>query len=441
MARLNDADIARLLTGLGEPPGHAAALPVEEREAPQPSPAPEVMLIEIAQLQTRLEDAARGPTLRGALETMLRDYLRHDVACSVGDDALMPAETLRFEGGEPLEWHLDVAVPLAAMLGDLTIGGDGTGIRHTNRRRLGRLIEPLATRIAALIAEAAGAEPVPLRFIEVARRAATPLLSGSIEIGTAKGDWVVGAALRASRAIPSTAAPGAARAVTAPSAQERLLFRPEPAGEPSPSKPSREVVHPVMEPPGGVDARQPGVGSSHERVIAPKPVGSNGAFAGAVAAACSRLGEITRCVIAADAIDVKRVETPSLSRDALKLALIAGGPGSLVLSADEEAVTTVAAATIGALKPADGKPGAVVIDAVEAVLRAALRGFADSLPGIAGGPQRFVRLAEGALPARSPHYAIEAPLHIGEHAATLRWLVPTWMATAKGEERAPNDGR
>jgi hypothetical protein len=433
VARLNEADIARLLASLGP----AEEAHETERPAP-PAPAPDAAPGEIARLQTRLEDAARGTVLRGAVEAMLRDYLRPDLTCSVGDDALMPAEALRFEGGEPLEWHLDIATPLAAMLGDITIGGDGTNVRHTNRRRLGRLIEPLATRILAVIADAADAKWVPLRFIDVARRAATPLLSGSIEIGTAKGEWVVGAALRASRTTLSTTAIRAGQPSAEPT-QDRAR-RSEP-GEP-PSKAAREIVHPVTEPPSAQnDARQPNAGSARERVIIPKPVESEAAFAGALAAACSRLGEITRCAIAADPIEVKRVEAPALSRDDLKLALISGGPGSLVLSADRDSVTNVAAATIGAQTPVDGKPGAVVIDAVETVLRAALRGFADSLPGIAGGSQRFVRLAEGALPARSPHYAITAPLRFGERAATLQWLVPTWMAAAKGEERAPNDGR
>jgi hypothetical protein len=430
--RLNDADIARLLAGLGGQPIPAHDAPAAETASHEPPD-------EIAVLRARLTADERRAALRSALETALREYLQRDVTCSTSDDAPLPAEPLRFEGGEPLEWHFDLASPLAAALGDIVIGGDGANVRHTNRRRLGRLIEPLASRIAAVIAQAADAQEVPLRFVEVARRIATPLAGGSIEVGTTKGGWSAGATLRAPRALPSTVAASPAQTTTIPT---RPSLRPEQPAEQPPSKPPRDVVHPVMEPQSpSSDARQQGIGPARERVIGPKPVEPDGAFAGAVAAACSRLGEITRCATATDAIVVTRVETPSFSRDDLKLALIAGGQGSLVLSADPEAVTSVAAATAGVQTPAGGKPGAVVVDAVEAVLRAALRGFAENLPGIAGGPQRFVRLAEGALPARSPHYAIAAPLHIGERAATLQWLVPTWMATAKGEERVPNDGR
>ncbi|HLN47391.1 MAG TPA: hypothetical protein VK216_03925, partial [Magnetospirillaceae bacterium] len=135
----------------------------------------------------------------------------------------------------------------------------------------------------------------------------------------------------------------------------------------------------------------------------------------------------------------ERVDAPALQRGDLKLALIAGGQGSLVLSADRETVASVAASATG-VDAADGRePGAVALDAVEAVLRAALRGFAEKLPAIAGTPARFVRLDEGALPARSPHFAIVAPVRIGERSATLHWLVPAWMAGARGEVRAPVD--
>jgi hypothetical protein len=463
VSRLNDADVARLLAGLGGHPPVEHDAPTMPPLATDPETVPEQMTAphqqgapdEIAQLRARVSAAVHGTPMRGALEAALFHYLRREVSCSISDDAPSLAEPLRFEGGEPLEWHLDITGSLAAALGDLVIGGDGANVRHVNRRRLGRLVEPLATRIAAVVADAAEAEPVLLRFIETARRAATPLAGGTIEVGAAAGGWSVGAALRAPRTLAPASRVNAVAAATGvapliadialsrstPNIQERPLPRPEPVLEPA-STPARDVVHPVMDPvsaPG--DARQQGSAPVRDRVIGPKPADLDGAFAGAVAAACSRLGEIARCETAADAIIVTRVETPSLSRDDLKVALIAGGQGSLVLSADREAVTNVAAATVGAHAPSGGKPGAVVVDAVEAVLRAALRGFAENLPGIAGGPQRFVRLAEGALPARSPHYAIAAPLRIGERAATLQWLVPTWMATAKGEERAPSDGR
>jgi hypothetical protein len=461
MSRLNDADVARLLAGLGgHPPVEhdvhtTSPLATDSQAVPEQMTAPDQQggPDEIAQLRARVTAAVHGAPLRGALESALFQYLRREVSCSIGDDAPSLVEPLRFEGGEPLEWHLDMTGPLAAALGDLVIGGDGANVRHANRRRLGRLVEPLATRIAAVVADAAEAEPVPLRFIETARRSATLLAGGTIEVGAAAGGWSVGAALRGERTLAPASRANAVAAVatpliadlapvrSTPTIQERPLLRPEPLLEPA-STPPRDVVHPVMEPasaPG--DARQQSGAPVRDRVIGPKPADLDGAFAGAVAAACSRLGEIARCDTTADAIVVTRVETPSLSRDDLKLALIAGGQGSLVLSADREAVTNVAAATVGTHAPSGGKPGAVVVDAVEAVLRAALRGFAENLPGIAGGPQRFVRLAEGALPARSPHYAIAAPLRIGERAATLQWLVPTWMATAKGEERAPSDGR
>jgi hypothetical protein len=99
-------------------------------------------------------------------------------------------------------------------------------------------------------------------------------------------------------------------------------------------------------------------------------------------------------------------------------------------------VASVAAAAIGVEQSAGGDVGPVGVDAVEAILRASMRAFAERLPAIAGTPPRFVRLADGALPARSPHFQIVAPVRIAERAATLRWLVPAWMAGSRKDGRA-----
>jgi hypothetical protein len=200
--------------------------------------------------------------------------------------------------------------------------------------------------------------------------------------------------------------------------------------------PARDIVYVAPEP----------VKSQHPAPLAREPVlpvrarqDDDNPFAVAVEAAGARLSDTARCPTALEPIEVARVDTPSLQRGDLKLALIAGGQGALVLSADRATIVSVASAAIGMETTADAEPGSVSLDAVEAVLRATMRAFADKLPGIAGTPARFVRLADTALPARSPHFKIVAPLRIGERTATLRWLVPTWMAGVSGDARTPTD--
>ena len=430
MSRLSQSDVSRLVGALRGESAPVSALPAgapTENIAPPPQADGEV-----ARVKSAVASAIEAGSLADTIANALRAYLNRDVTCDMRADGAPPENAMRFEAGDAIALHVDLDASLAAALADIGIGGDGTNTRHGKRNRVGRQLEPLVLELVQAIARAASLAPLlEARFIEVARRHATPVGVGVMSIGGISGGWSAGVAVREPRA--SVPASGRAQ----PGAPARAMAPPAPPAAP------REVVHAVAEPgpvetPSRVSTNAPP--QARERVLGARTTGEpHDDFGAAVEAARGRLGEMTHCSTVLESIRVERVDAPALQRGDLKLALIAGGQGSLVLSADRETVASVAASATG-VDAADGRePGAVALDAVEAVLRAALRGFAEKLPAIAGTPARFVRLDEGALPARSPHFAIVAPVRIGERAATLHWLVPAWMAGARGEVRAPVD--
>ncbi len=397
MSKLSDADVARLLDALRSP---------DRAPAPEQSIASDPETAHAASSASALEQALGDGSLRQALESSVRSYLGPQARISLqplaADDGAR--ESLRFVavGSTPL--LLDIDERLAASLADIIIGGSGRNVKHGKPARVGRLLEPLARVLLTAIAASAGLDPPSGARLSAASHAgAAGLAGGSMGIGEFDGVWRVGKAARAS-SIPA-AAP---------------LQQPRVAAGSRAEKPEKRKAQ-------SAEVR-PATGAPRERVLGKRQQGPDDAFATAVDAACRQLAEFTKCPTAVEALHVTRVESPTLTRGDLKLALIAGGQGSLVLSANRAAVACVAAAAVGADVPLDAEPGVVTMDAVEAVLRGAMRGFAEKLPAIAGAGARFVRLAEGALPARSPHYEIAAPIHIGQREATLQWLVPVWMA-------------
>jgi len=440
VSRLSQGEVLRLVVALqgGEVPASAPVVaPSDPIAAPDPvaPPAPDA---EVTRVKNGVGAAIEAGSLADAIATVLREYLGRGVICSLSTDGAPPQNAMRFEAGDAIALHVDLDGSFAAVLADIGIGGDGTNTRHAKRIRIGRQLEPLVLDVMQAIARAASLGPLhEARFIDVARRHSTPIGFGVIELGTESGAWSAGVAVRELRA-PAPAP----RAGAQPDSAGRKIA---PAPLPQPAAP-REVVHAAPEPAPdapvrtGAAAQTSAPSQTRERLIGARaPAQAHAAFSAAVEAARGRLGEMTHCSTVLESVQVERVDAPALQRGDLKLALIAGGQGSLVLSADRETVASVVASVTG-VDPVDGhEPGAVAVDAVEAVLRAALRGFAEKLPAIAGTPARFVRLDEGALPARSPHFAIVAPVRIGERPATLQLLVPAWMAGARSEIRAPLD--
>jgi hypothetical protein len=403
MSKLSDADVARLLGALRSPdqaaapePEHSISSGAETARAPS--------------IATALERALGDGSLRQALESSVRSYLgpqaRTSLRALAADEG--PRESLRFIATGSVALQLDLDERIAAALADIIIGGSGRNVKHGKPARVGRLLEPFARALLTAVAAAAGLDPPSdARCSGGSHAPVAGLAGGTIGIAEFDGAWRVSEAARApsapaaAMAAPQSQAPRAVAVGRAEKAEKKKAQSSE--TRPAPAAP-------------------------RERVLAKRQQGPDDAFAAAVDAACRQLAEFTKCATAVDALHVTRVESPTLARGDLKLALIAGGQGSLVLSANRVAVASVAAAAVGADLPRDAQPGAVTMDAVEAVLRGAMRGFAEKLPAIAGAGARFVRLAEGALPARSPHYEIAAPIHIGQREATLQWLVPAWMA-------------
>ena len=429
MARLTDTDLKRLVGALrGEmqpaasPPAETPRVDAPRVDAPVTADRAQAHSPEIARVSAAAAAAIEDGALADAIGRALGSYLGREVACAALPDAPRPADALRFETEGAIALHVDLDAALAGALADVAIGGDGTNTKHGKRVRIGRALEGGMLEMLRVIAAASGLPaPTQARFIEVARRQATPVAGGSLALGELRGTWTASAAQREERAV------------SPPQQRARPADAARPAPQPEPVVAPREVVHAAPEPgPKSSEVRQ--------RVLAARPIDeTDSGFGAAVEGARVRLGEMLHCTTALETMRVARIETPVLQRGDLKLALIAGGHGSLVLSADRDTVASVAATALHAEDEEAGEPGAVALDAVEAVLRAAMRGFAEKLPTIAGSPSRFVRLAEGALPARSPHFAIVAPVRIGERAATLQWLVPAWMADSHAEPRAPFD--
>ena len=387
MAKLTDADVRRFVGALerGEA-AQAQAAPAEEIRPPS-------------------AHNGSGEAVCSAIERALCTYLDVELRCSYSANAVIPAHPLCFESKEPERWTLALDAPLAYALSDMMLGGDGKNARPGHPGRLGALLEPLARRILAVAAEAA-AQTRDQPWVE-------SLLGGEISCGPTVGNWSIARELRPSGDV--------------------VDGRIHPA-------PEADIVH--AHAPAKPETA-PAQSRTHERILAaPAVSGSRGPLAHAVEAACANLAEITHREAVVETVRVTLVNSPTLPREDLKLALIAGGQGSLVLSADRAAIAVVADAVAGghvdghADRNAEAQAGAVVVDAVETALRAAMRGFAENLPGLASGPQRFVRLAESAMPARSPHFAVLAPVRLDDAVATLAWLVPTWMAEA-GEARPP----
>ncbi|MBV8367120.1 MAG: hypothetical protein JO194_11570 [Candidatus Eremiobacteraeota bacterium] len=406
MARLKATDVDRFIERLRAPQAATS------EQAIRTEAAPEKRVPENARAQRADLDAV-APALRSALSA----YLGRDVTFKP-DSSATPSDTALFfeSAGSADVWIIDIDAAIAAAIADIAIGGTGGNVRHAKRARIGKQLAAFALQLMRAAAAQSGAdEPQAARFAsgssgtQTAERATR--VAGTLVLGDAQG------ALRVSL---SRAATPAADKIIESAASERPARR-------------REVVRPIAEPPGRPQPKVPAPLLEPARKQ-PAHIASNDAFEPAVEAATARLADTARCSADLETMDVERVDTPSLARGDLKLALIAGGQGSLVLSADKQTVASVAAAVLGQ-DDSNIAVGAVGIDAVEAVLRASMRAFADRLPAIAGTPPRFVRLADGALPARSPHFEIIAPVRIGERAATLRWLVPAWMAGS------PRDGR
>ena len=150
----------------------------------------------------------------------------------------------------------------------------------------------------------------------------------------------------------------------------------------------------------------------------------------ALIAACSSLQGALRCSVSSGQPTVREIEDAQLPPASLRLALTAGGPGALVLSAPSETVVAFAAGVAGVPAPTTSGSGSIVLSAAEAVLRQLIREVADRLPRLTGVPQRIVHLASDAQLARARCVAAHIDVNVAGSDAVLNFIVPAWMTEA-----------
>lgn len=403
MAKLSDADLDRLVAALG---------PAESEEpAGSKAPAPQA-------LNTALASANATGRLGEALTRELRVYLNADITCRSGGQILALEHAWRFEGmsGKAL-WWVEFDDELARELARAMIGApheESTGAFRAklgkSNSRSGHMLARLAARFLATLAECVEAAPPRAEYVarDVAADGSSASAAGSCSIAGKEHGWRAGVA---------TAQPGAGAR-----SDPRL-------GSANRSETTR----------AGAVAAKPEQGDARGERDTESPREPELTLSKAVRAAASALAEVARVTVTVSAIETRRVAAPVMPKGQLRLAFTTGGQGSLVLSADRSAVESLVSAALDGALPTVQDTGAVVAAAAETLMRAALSGFAQRLTSVAGEPHRVLRLAEGALPARSPHYTIASRLSLGDRVTALRWLVPAWMA---GEERtAPEPSR
>jgi hypothetical protein len=337
----------------------------------------------------------------------MRSYLNADILFASGGRAPDVSEPMRFEGtsGESL-WWLEFDSVLARELARLMIGAPADGssrLKTVKPVRLGKLLAPLVRRWTTAVAASVEATAPQLGYVAAASDASGPTVRGSCTMGGRTWGWRAGVASFAGVASPAV------------------------RSAPKTDRDSRSRVTVSL-----------GPKKADEQAVLQPARGPEGILVHAAGGAASRLTELMRADIAVSAVDAKRVEAPALPEGLIRLAFTTAGQGSLVLTADREAVESLVSTTLGGALAPVRETGAVVIAAAEALLRSALRGFTQVLPGVADEPHRIVRLAEGALPSRSPHYSMLTTFSGGDRSTSLRWLVPAWMA---GEERPEPDAR
>ncbi len=411
MARLTDADLARLVAALSsdKPDSSCSNGPLGPFVRASAASSEEG-------LNTALGSASATGRLGEALTREMRTYLGADIVCTSGGAAPEVREAWRFEGrGGADVWWLEFDDRLArafanAMIGaapDLPDPAQRAPGPMARSSRSGRMLLRLADRFVSVLgASVEATAPRVDRVTAEAIEAGTASASGSCRIAGSDLPWRAGVVATHANAAQSYLAPPH-------------------RGQPHDARPTADRA--------GVAARPAAPIRDATSTLRPAPVDvlqnePDGVLAKAVDAAAADLADIMHKAVVVSARETRQVGAPAMPEGQLRLALSTGGHGSLVLSADRDAVESLAMAALDGPLPSVTATGVVVNAAAETLLRAALSSFARHLPGVAGETHRVVRLAEGALPARTLHYAIVAQFAVENYVTTLRWLVPAWMA-------------
>ena len=347
---------------------------------------------EIDAIRAELVAAGSTEAFGRALTQALAAYLNRPVRVSAdvrtsgarpGDIVIYAAEI------GAIRWWVEFDARLVWSIADAMLGGSGAAERPKDAKRC----EELATKVAAIFlteitAVASIAPPMSVRLVDEASQDhnGPPHVSdgdaqiiGTCAVGTDAFAWRAGVATTSS----------------APMTEIKTEMPPAP---------------PSTEAPPESDQR-----TASERVGA------------ALIAACSSLQGALRCSVSSGQPTVRELEDAQMPPAALRLALTAGGPGALVLSAPSETVVAFAAGVAGVPAPATTGSGSIALAAAEAALRQLIREVADRLPRLTGVPQRIVHLASDAQLARARCVAANIELKVAGSDADLNFIVPAWM--------------
>jgi hypothetical protein len=340
---------------------------------------------DIDAVRAELRAAAATEAFGRALTQALAAYLNRPVRVSadVRTIAARPREVVIYAAEiGTTRWWIDFDARLVWSIADAMLGGSGTAERPKDAERC----EELATRVATIFlaeitAVASFAPPASARIVDEAWLEDAQIV-GTCAVGADAFAWRAGVA---ETSVSATIE----------------------------SKPEMPHARATADAPTESDER-----TASERVGA------------ALVAACSSVRGTLRCAVSSGQPTVQEIDDAQLPAAALRLALTAGGPGALVLSAPRDAVAAFAAAVAGVPVPASWESGSIVLAAAEAALRQLIREVADRLPRLSGVPQRIVHLASDAQLARARCVAANIELNLAGSAAELNFIVPAWMTEA-----------
>jgi len=370
-----------------------------------------------ARLRSVFADSQSLDELGRTLTLDLASYLNRPVRCSLTQSASPVPNAWRFEAvGPRFRWWLELDAGLACAFADAMIGGDGSG--HMGRgRRVRALAERVAMRMFAAIAAAAHIEaPQSATAIPPDAGPVVALAGGQCAVATERFAWQIG--MRVPAAI----------AVEEPLRDPPLLL--------NTGAPAAAAIKPAPVAAAGKSPPATATDSPPAALLSSQAVADTDAvMRAALNAFRTHIEGVLRCRIAAAEPSISQLagaDVSTMPPRSLGLALTAGGDGAVVVFLNGEAVAGLSSGAVGAPIPAADPPGEVVLAAAEAIVRDALADAARTLPGIATGVHRIVRLSDSSLPARTPHHAADVAITVGGRTGELQMLVPSWMLSQVG---------
>jgi hypothetical protein len=374
VSRISDDELRRLSAAL--------VVPDMSRSADQRG-ARESQRATVERLQTELGQRAGDEALGRALTQSLAGYLNRPVRAVAGGAAGTIPGAWRYSAElGPVQWWIEFDASLAASLADAMLGGSGANTKSGAGRRARSLVGKIADLFFHSLSSVIDAPaPPPAVWSEAAPHAVHARIAGRCVVNAEPFAWQAGV-------------------------EAAATFN-NPALEIAPAAPHA--------------APEPALSVKHE----PKVITE---IRTAITAACAGLAEPSGGPVIVSHADVTELDAPEVPDSAIRLALTTGGTGALILCAQRDAVIAFASRAAGADIPQTLEIGSVVSAAAEVILREIIQGIASRLTGIAGVPQRTVYIAADAQLARTRHIAASVTLQVAGAVASLRVLVPKWMA-------------